>query len=272
MPNIPQIGARDRPAGEHFKIVIPNRPAPVPLVLHVSPSGSDEGDGSAARPFASLARAQQAVRALNHDYDVTVSLAQGVYRLTAPLRFNARDGGQNGYTVRWEGAPGLRTMLSGGTPVTGWSKVDKQRNIWMARVPVGMDPRQLSVAGRLVQRASVEIPRSAVAFHPWGLEIRDPAWRFLSTLPDQSRMEIEGMSWFTHRHAMVDHIDGDRIVMQQPGWRNNLVGYDTLARPVSADVARLFLVNAWRFCVIGAIGSSTPRRGGFITSRCRAKT
>lgn len=247
MPNIPQIGARDRPAGEHFKIVIPNRPAPVPLVLHVSPSGSDEGDGSAARPFASLARAQQAVRALNHDHDVTVSLAQGVYRLTAPLRFNARDGGQNGYTVRWEGATGLRTMLSGGTPVTGWSQVDKQRNIWMARVPVGMDPRQLSVAGRLVQRTSVEIPRSAVAFHPWGLEIRDPAWRFLSTLPDQSRMEIEGMSWFTHRHAMVDHIDGDRIVMQQPGWRNNLVGYDTLARPVSADVARLFLVNALAF-------------------------
>lgn len=247
MPNIPQIGARDRPAGEHFKIVIPNRPAPVPLILHVSPSGSDEGDGSAARPFASLARAQQAVRTLNHDHDVTVSLAQGVYRLTAPLRFNARDGGQNGYTVRWEGAPGLRTMLSGGAPVTGWSQVDKQRNIWMARVPVGMDPRQLSVAGRLVQRASVEIPRSAVAFHPWGLEIRDPAWRFLATLPDQSRMEIEGMSWFTHRHAMVDHIDGDRIVMQQPGWRNNLVGYDTLARPVSADVARLFLVNALAF-------------------------
>jgi len=247
MPNIPPVAARDRPAGEHLKIVIPNRPAPVPLVLHVSPKGSDDGDGSAARPFASLIRAQQAVRKFNRDHDVTVSLAQGVYRLAAPLRFNARDGGQNGYTVRWEGAPGLRTLLSGGTPVTGWRQVDKQRNIWVAHVPVGMDPRQLSVAGRLARRADMEIPRSAVAFHPWGLEIRDPAWRFLATLPDQGRLEVEGMSWFTHRHAMVDHIDGDRIVMQQPGWHNNLVGYDTIARPVSTEVARMFLVNSLAF-------------------------
>lgn len=247
MPDIPQVGARDRQAGGHLRIVIPNRPDAAPLVVHVSPKGSDDGDGSATRPFASLVRAQQAVRMLNHDHDVTVALAEGVYRLQAPLRFNARDGGQNGYTVRWEGAPGLRTMLSGGTPVTGWSQIDKQRDIWVARVPVGMDPRQLSVAGRLVQRASVEIPRSAVAFHPWGLEIRDPAWRFLAKLPDQGRLEVEGMSWFTHRHAVVDHIDGDRIVMRQPGWRNNLVGYDTLARPVSVEVARMFLVNALAF-------------------------
>jgi hypothetical protein len=46
---------------------------------------------------------------------------------------------------------------------------------------------------------------------------------------------------------MVDRIEGDRIVMQQPGWRNNLVGYDTIAKPVSAEVARLFLVNALPF-------------------------
>ncbi|MDD1452330.1 right-handed parallel beta-helix repeat-containing protein [Sphingomonas sp. H160509] len=65
------------------------------------------------------------------------------------------------------------------------------------------------------------------------------------------------MSWFTHRHAVVDRIEGGsvaagsiegaRIVMQQPGWRNNLIGYDTIARPVSAEVARLFLVNALAF-------------------------
>ena len=60
------------------------------------------------------------------------------------------------------------------------------------------------------------------------------------------------MSWFTHRHAVIDRIEGVspqgiRIVMQQPGWRNNLIGYDTIARPVSAEVARLFLVNALAF-------------------------
>ncbi|WP_375197341.1 right-handed parallel beta-helix repeat-containing protein [Sphingobium sp.] len=246
-PGIPRIAAPVRSADDHFRVVIPNRPDPVPLVLHLSPRGSDRGDGSIGRPFATFERAQRAVRALNHDHDVTVSVAGGVYRLKAPLRFTARDGGQNGFTVRWEGAPGERPILSGGTPVVGWRQVDSQRDIWAARVPAGADPRQLIVAGRLAPRAAVEIPRSAVTFHPWGLEITDPAWRFLSGLTDQDRIEVEGMSWFTHRHAMVDHVEGDRIVMQQPGWHNNLVGYDTFARPVSAEVARMFLVNALAF-------------------------
>lgn len=247
MPDIPRVAPPALPADGHYKVVIPNRPDPVPVVLHVSPAGSDEGDGSAASPFASLMRAQQAVRTLNRDHDVTLSLAAGVYRLEAPLRFTARDGGQNGYTVRWEGAPGMDTMLSGGTPVTGWGLVDSQRNIWSARVPASMDPRQLSVGGRPAQRASVEIPRSSVAFHPWGIEIKDPAWRFLANLPDQSRLKVEDISWFTHLHAMVDRIEGDRTVMPQPGWRNNLVGYDTVAKPVSVEVARMFLVNALAF-------------------------
>ncbi|MFD1951705.1 right-handed parallel beta-helix repeat-containing protein [Sphingomonas arantia] len=245
-PAIPRMPPHTTIVGPH-RIVIPNRPAPVPVVLHVATTGSDDGDGSASRPFASFARAQAAVRRLNRDHDVTVRIADGTYRLAVPLRFTADDGGQNGFVVRWEGAEGAHPILSGGVPVTGWRIADRARGIWSAPIPKGSDPRQLDVGGRLAQRATVEIPRSAVAFHPWGLAITDPAWRALATLPDQNRIEVEGTSWFTHRHAMVERIEGDRIVMQQPGWRNNLVGYDTVARPVSAEVARLFLVNALAF-------------------------
>ncbi|GGE92198.1 right-handed parallel beta-helix repeat-containing protein [Sphingomonas prati] len=245
-PPIPRMPPHTTIAGPH-RIVIPNRPAPVPVVLHVATTGSDDGDGSAARPFASFARAQAAVRRLNRDHDVTVRIADGTYRLAVPLRFTADDGGQNGFVVRWEGAEGAHPILSGGVPVIGWRIADHTRGIWSATIPKGSDPRQLDVGGRLAQRATVEIPRSAVAFHPWGLTITDPAWRVLTNLPDQDRIEVEGTSWFTHRHAMVERIEGDHIVMQQPGWRNNLVGYDTVARPVSAEVARLFLVNALAF-------------------------
>ncbi len=244
-PALPVVAPPVPPAKHH--IVIPNRPAPVPVVLHVSPRGADTGDGSASRPFATLARAQAAVRLLNRDHDVTVRIADGTYRLATPLRFAADDGGQNGFTVRWEGAEGSYPVLSGGVPVTGWRIADREKGIWSASVPRGADPRQLTVDGRLAERARVEIPRAAVAFETWGLAIKDPAWRVLATLPDQRRIEVEGMSWFTHRHAMVERIEGDRIVMQQPGWRNNLVGYDTFARPISAETARLFLVNALAF-------------------------
>ncbi|AOH83112.1 pectate lyase [Sphingomonas panacis] len=241
---VPPAASKAHTAGA---IHISRRPDPVPIVLSVSPRGSDEGDGSAAHPFATFARAQAAVRRLNGDHDVTVRVADGVYRLSAPLRFTAADGGQGGYTVRWEAAPGAHPIVSGGTPVTGWTLADASRGIWSADIPRGIDPRQLWVGGHMAPRASVRAPRTAFRFDKTGIEITDPAWRSLAHLPDQSRIEVEATGWFTDRHAMVERIEGDRIVMQQPGWRNNLVGYDTFARSVWGDKAGLFFVNSLSF-------------------------
>jgi len=225
-------------------IHISRRPDPVPIIIAVSPGGSDDGDGSVARPLATLEQAQLAVRRISRDHDVTVSVADGTYRLKAPLRFSAADGGQNGYTVRWEAAPGAHPILSGGTQVGGWKLADKDRGIWSADIARGIDPRQLWVAGHMAPRAAIRAPRQAFQFHDWGIEIVDPAWRFLGQLPDQHRIEVESTGWFTDRHAMVDRIEGNRIIMQQPGWRNNLVGYDTFARSVWGDSAGLFFANA----------------------------
>jgi len=251
LPPIPDIPTFQPPEASRAHtggvIHIARRPAPVPLVIFVSPQGSDDGDGSAARPFATIARAQAAVRRANQDHEVTVQLADGVYRLTAPLRFTAADGGQEGYTVRWEAAPGAHPVLSGGMPVTGWTLADSRRGIWSANIPAGIDPRQLWVGGHMAPRTAVRAPRTAFEFHEWGIEIVDPAWRFLANLPDQRRLEVESTGWFTDRHAMVDRIEGNRIVMRQPGWRNNLVGYDTFARSVWGDKAGLFFVNALAF-------------------------
>jgi hypothetical protein len=248
-PEIPPAPSRDRPDSDRLfhHIVIPTRPAPVALVLHVSPRGADNGDGSAARPFQTLARAQAAVRRLNGDHSVTVELADGVYRLTQPLRFSAADGGRDGFVVTWQAAEGAQPILSGGVPVTDWRLADAGRDIWAASIPRGTDPRQIWVNGALAERAQVEAPRRAFAFHEWGIEIVDPAWRFLADLPDQRRIEVENTGWFTHRHAMVARIAGERIEMQQPGWRNNIIGYDTFARPIQGDDARLFFVNALAF-------------------------
>ena len=219
----------------------------MPLVVTVSRDGSDDGDGSPARPFRTIVRAQAEVRRVNQDHAVTVRLGDGVYRLDAPLRFTAADGGRNGYTVRWEAAPGTHPVLSGGMAVTGWTLADAKRGIWSATIPRGLDPRQLWVAGRMAHRATVRAPRSAFVFHDWGIEITDPGWRMLADLPDQHRIEAESTGWFTDRHANIDRIEGNRIVMQQPGWRNNIVGYDTFARSVWGDKAGLFFVNALAF-------------------------
>ena len=262
LPPLPQIPAMPSHAGQlSGGIHIAKRPAPIPVVIAVSPNGSDEGDGSTAHPFVSLTRAQVAVRALSKDHEVTVRLADGIYRLSAPLRFAAADGGQNGFSVRWEAAEGAHPVISGGIPVTGWRRADVTRNIWVADLPNGLNPRQIWVNGQLARRASVEAPRNAFAFHDWGIEIVDPAWRFLADLPGQKRLEVENTGWFTHRHAMVDFIDGARIVMQQPGWRNNIVGYDTFASPVSPERARLFFFNSLAFLRDGGQWFVDPNEG-----------
>src|SRR5450756_747461 len=71
------------------------------IVIAVSPQGSDAAAGTVAAPFASLQRAQQAARESNADHDIIVQLADGIYRLTSPLLFAARDGGRNGHHVTW---------------------------------------------------------------------------------------------------------------------------------------------------------------------------
>ncbi|KQZ04772.1 pectate lyase [Caulobacter sp. Root1455] len=246
---IPATSPSDRPNSEQAfaSVEIHERPAPAPVVFEVSPRGSDAGDGSAARPFASLERARAAVRGVNAAHAVTVRLADGVYRLDAPLRFSEADGGQNGFVVRWEAAKGARPVISGGVPVVGWRRADARRDIWVADIPRGADPRQLWVNDRMARRAEVEAPRTAFAFHDWGIQILDPAWRFLAELPDQTRLEVENTGFFTDRRARVESIRGDRILLAQPGWRNNLIGYDTFARPVSGDRARFFIANALAF-------------------------
>jgi hypothetical protein len=112
-------------------------------VVYASPSGTGTVC-SAAQPC-SLSAAQAAVRSLNGAMsgDIVVQLADGAYRLTAPLRLTAADSGNNGYRVVWQAAPSAQPVISGAKSVTGWSLADAGKNIWRANAGVGADTRQL---------------------------------------------------------------------------------------------------------------------------------
>src|SRR3546814_3944073 len=66
------------------------------VTIAVSPAGNDAADGSIAHPFRTLTRAQVAVRDANAKGDVVVRIADGLYRLDAPITLTAADGGQKG--------------------------------------------------------------------------------------------------------------------------------------------------------------------------------
>jgi hypothetical protein len=215
--------------------------------VYVSPTGSDGNPGTAAAPVQTLGKAQSLVRALNQNMsaDVTVVLEDGFYRMTSPLTLTAADSGTNGHTVIWQAASGATPVLSGGQQVTGWTLHDSANNIWSAPVATGADSRQLYVDGALAPRAAIPISRSDVQITTNGMTIVNSALNYLSTLPEQNRIELESQNSFTDRFAPVSSISGTTITMQQPAWNNNNWGYDTLAQPFAGG--QLQLENSYSF-------------------------
>ena len=213
--------------------------------LVVSPDGNDRNPGTAARPVATLARAQLLARGLSANSDVVVDIDGGTYHLSAPWTLTSADSGRNGHTVTWRATPGAKPVLSGGQKVNKWTLSDPAANIYVAKVPKGADSRQLYVDGALAPRAAITISRSDVQVTATGMTIVNPNLDYLATLPEQNRIEVESEDSFTDRYAPVQSISGTSVTMQQPAWDNNNWGYDTLAHPFAGG--SLQLENSYSF-------------------------
>ena len=105
--------------------------------FHIAPGGDDSNSGSAARPFATLQRAQRAVRALKQagklDEPVTVSLHGGSYPLREPVVFDSQDSGTATAPITYAAAPGERPVLKGGRRIAGWRKFSDR--LWVVDLP-----------------------------------------------------------------------------------------------------------------------------------------
>lgn len=113
--------------------------------FYVSVEGNDSWSGKLPSPnemrtdgpFASLERAQRAVRELLASarpiQPVTVLIRKGTYRLTAPIVFSPEDSGTERCPVIYAAYPGEKPILSGGRRITGWRKTDN--DIWIVDIP-----------------------------------------------------------------------------------------------------------------------------------------
>lgn len=219
------------------------KPAKDAVVIAVSPNGDDHAAGTPANPFRTLERAQQAVRLVNEDHDVIVQLADGVYRLSQPLRFIARDGGRNDHTVTWQAAEGAHPVLSGAVPVTGWHRWNHSKGIYVADVPQGIEARQLWVNGHLAPMASAEIQRKDYSFTREGM-VPKAGTPSMDGLQDAKHLELHATGFFTERISPVARVEDGKLIMRQPAWDNNLWGYDTVEKPFHPELSHLYLANA----------------------------
>ena len=77
--------------------------------FYVATTGNDEHPGTVRRPFATLARARDAVRKLRTGAarkDVLIYVRGGTYRLDKPLVFGPQDSGTREHSITYAAYPG----------------------------------------------------------------------------------------------------------------------------------------------------------------------
>ena len=111
-------------------------------------NGRDTHLGTIDQPVQTLARAQELVREKTSGMseDLKVYLRGGTYVLDAPITFTSADSGQNGYRVIWGAYKDENVIISGGTTLNGWTKVEGEDHIWKTSAN-GLESRDLYVNG-----------------------------------------------------------------------------------------------------------------------------
>jgi len=124
--------------------------------FYVAPDGRDNGPGTIGQPFATLARARDAVRGVAKDRDIVIAVRGGTYALTETLVFGPQDSGSPQARVIYEAYPGETPVITGGRRITGWKRLaddapgvapTARGRLWVANVPKGWLFDQLLVNG-----------------------------------------------------------------------------------------------------------------------------
>lgn len=145
----------------------PSQPSPASGNFYVAANGQDNWSGTLASPnalrtdgpFATLARARLAVRALKTSRSerapIRVLVRGGTYFLEEPLVFEPEDSGTSDAPIIYAAYPGEKPILSGGLAITGWKPtLVGRKSLWVADVPRGvpLSSRQLFVNGKRCAR------------------------------------------------------------------------------------------------------------------------
>ena len=117
--------------------------------FYVSTGGNDAHSGRLAEPnndgsdgpWASIARARQAVRELRRGGKLPAAVTvriRGVHRLGRPIVLEPEDSGTAECPVTYTAYPGEKPVLSGGQSITGWEKgPDKLWTVTLPEVKAG---------------------------------------------------------------------------------------------------------------------------------------
>ncbi len=132
-------------------------------VFHVAVTGNDKNSGDRDKPFATLERARQAVRAADARETRRVIVHGGVYEVRSTFTLGLEDSGTAIRPVVWEVAPGEPVRLVGGVSVSAsaWQSVTEPAII--ERLDPAARGRVMKVD--LASLGATNLPPFPVAYH-----------------------------------------------------------------------------------------------------------
>lgn len=192
----------------------------------VSPRGDDDSPGTRAGPFATITRAQRAVRASlrkGPSEDVTVNLSGGEYRITEPLIFDEMDSPDSLHRVSYRAGSGEPVVVSGGRALIGWTKV--RGTIWKCRThdPEGSGGgfRQLFRDGERLMRARYPDGEETLTISEVSKDLKqirvtgELPWQYLAS----NRAEIVVLENWNISRIIVDSLaEGTIYLKDEAGW------------------------------------------------------
>jgi hypothetical protein len=254
-----------------------------PADFFVAVDGDDSRSGSQEQPFATLAKARDAVRqriAAGLKAPINVRIRGGTYELPNTLSFGPEDSGTEQFAVTYAACPGEKAVISGGRRVGSWTKGDGE--LWTAEVPGVKDgawyPRLLVVNGRRAVRARTpNIDADPNAVQMQNAELSSDQQRYTISLPPglvknwQNVGDVEVMAagnWEINRKRLASVDESASLLVLAPP---HSAGHDAIrpgpGRWCHLENAREFLDQPGEWYVDRHTGTLTywPRPGDDMT-------
>ncbi len=132
----------------------------------MSPGNKGGGKGTLKSPFSSFEQVLKEVAKVSKAMtgNIVVNLRGGTYNILSPIVFKEQHSGNNGYNIIFKAYQSEVPVISGGTRVTGWTKV--KDNVYKATLNRKTKLRSLFVNGKRAKMAGTENYISG--FGSWG--------------------------------------------------------------------------------------------------------
>ena len=189
--------------------------------FYVSPAGNDSDPGNKDKPFATIARAQKAVKESKAAEGKTVYLRGGAYYLPGTLVFTPEDSGTKAAPVAYAAFEKEQPIISGGMRLDLQWKPYKD-GIMQAAVAEGMQTDQLFVNGECQHMARYpNFDPQSQYFNGWAADAfsKERAARWAD--PKGGFIHAMHRAMWGDFHYVITGKDDKGNVTYEGGWQNN---------------------------------------------------